>query len=348
MNFPDFQKFIIQASGQSLKRISVFNPLTIHRKGVRSKAIFCLALVCFFWGTTWIAAKEGVRYMPALQMAGLRQLMGGLCFIIFFLYKGEKWPRGKEWGPILVLSGLNFILSNGLSTWGVKYISAGLGAIIGAIFPLWIVIIGLFSQGSSKMPRKAIMGMTLGFAGICIVFYEHLRDFLNADFLFGIFLSIAATWSWAFGTLYTKKHAAGFNPYFSLGLQMVISAVTILIFTKVSSLSFPDPAIARKIFIPFTQIPWQSWAAMGYLVLFGSLISFIAYIYALRNLPTEQVSIYAYINPIVAALLGAAMFSEKLTVYIAVGGLVTLLGVYLVNKAFKALPPKEQPETEGV
>jgi drug/metabolite transporter (DMT)-like permease len=351
MNFPDFQKFIIQASEQSLKRIAVFNPLTIHKKGVRSKAIFALALVCFFWGTTWIAAKEGVRHMPALQMAGMRQLFGGLCFIIFFLYKGERWPRGKEWGPILVLSFLNFLLSNGLSTWGIKYISAGLGAIMGAIFPLWIVIIGLFTAGN-KMPRKAIFGMVLGFAGVCIIFYEHLHDFLNADFLFGILLSLAATWSWAFGTLYTKKHAAGFNPYFSLGLQMLISAVTILIITKAgSSLSFSDAEVITtpsKIFIPFTDIPWQSWAAMGYLVLFGSLISFIAYIYALKNLPTEQVSIYAYINPVVAMLLGAAIFSEKLTVFIATGGLVTLLGVYLVNKAFKAIPPPEQPETEGV
>jgi drug/metabolite transporter (DMT)-like permease len=349
MNFPDFQKFIIQASEQSLKRIAVFNPLTIHKKGVRSKALFCLAIVCFFWGTTWIAAKEGVRYMPALQMAGLRQLMGGLCFIIYFSYTGERWPRGKEWRSIIILSCLNFILSNGLSTWGVKFISAGLGAIIGAIFPLWIVIIGLFTDGN-KMPRKAIIGMGLGFAGICVVFYEHLHDFLNPDFLFGIFLSLAATWSWAFGTLYTKKHAAGFNPYFSLGLQMVISAVTLLMFTKVSSLSVAasDPVAARKIFIPFTEIPWQSWAAMGYLMLFGSLFSFIAYIYALRNLPTEQVSIYAYINPIVAALLGAAIFSEKITVYIAIGGLVTLLGVFLVNRAFKAIPPIEQPEPEGV
>ena len=349
MDFPDFQKFIIQASEQSLKRISAFNPLTIHKKGTRSKAIFALALVCFFWGTTWIAAKEGVRYMPALQMAGMRQLFGGLCFIIFFLYKGERWPRGKEWGPILVLSSLNFILSNGLSTWGVKYISSGLGAIMGAIFPLWIVIIGLFTAGN-KMPRKAIIGMILGFAGICIIFYEHLHDFRNADFLFGILLSLAATWSWAFGTIYTKKHAAGFNPYFSLGLQMLISAITILIVTKTgSSISSTNSVTTpSKIFIPLTEIPWQSWAAMGYLVLFGSTISFIAYIYALRNLPTGQVSIYAYINPIVAILLGAAIFSEKLTEFIAVGGLVTLLGVYLVNRAFKAIPPTEQPEAEGI
>lgn len=337
MNFPDFQKFIIQASEQSLKRIAVFNPLTIHKKGTRAKAIFCLALVCFFWGTTWIASKEGVRHMPALQMAGMRQLMGGTCFVIFFLYKKEAWPRGwTEWRPVLILSSLNFLLSNGLSTWGVKFISAGLGSIMGAIFPLWLVIIGLFT-GGNKMPKKAIAGMLLGFAGICVVFYEHLQDFLKADFLFGIALSLIATWSWAFGTLYTKKHSATFNPYFSLGLQMLISGISLMLMTKLTGNS-----------IPFANIPWQSWAAMSYLFVFGSVLSFIAYIYALKNLPTEQVSIYAYINPIVAVLLGAAIFSEKLTVFIAAGGLVTLLGVYFVNKAFKAIPPPEQPEPEGV
>ncbi|MBL7740684.1 MAG: EamA family transporter [Chitinophagaceae bacterium] len=337
MNFPDFQRFIIQASEQSLKRIAVLNPLTIHKKGTRTKALFCLALVCFFWGTTWIASKEGVRHMPALQMAGMRQLMGGACFVLFFIYKKEVWPKGwGEWRSILVLSFLNFLLSNSLSTWGVKFISAGLGSIMGAIFPLWLVIIGLFS-GGSRMPSKAIAGMLLGFAGVCIVFYEHLKDFRNPEFLFGISISLIATWSWAFGTLYTKKHTATFNPYFSLGLQMVISGFAVVLLSALTGNS-----------VSLAAIPWQSWAAMGYLLVFGSLISFIAYIYALKNLPTEQVSIYAYINPIVAVLLGAAIFSEKLTVFIAVGGLVTLLGVYLVNKAFKAIPPPEQPETEGM
>lgn len=331
----DIYRVLTQTS-DSIKQLSVFNPLTIHKKGRKAKAVFALALVCFFWGTTWIAAKEGVNHMPALQMAGLRQLLGGSCFIIFFLYKGERWPKGKEWWPIMVLSFLNFLMSNGLSTWGVKYISAGLGAIIGAIFPLWIVIIGLFTA-ANKMPAKAISGMVLGFIGVCVIFYEHLNDFLQFDFLLGILLSLAATWSWAFGTLYTKKQAASFNPYFSLGLQMVISAITILTITQSTGIG-----------IPFTSIPWQSWAAMGYLVLFGSLISFIAYLYALQNLPTEQVSIYAYINPIVALLLGAVIFSEKLTVFIAIGGLVTLFGVYLVNRAFKAIPPPEQPEPEGI
>src|SRR5262245_22817943 len=225
MNFPEFHKFIIQASEQSLKRIATLNPLSIRNRGTKAKAIFALAMVCFFWGTTWIASKEGVRNdrIHPLYMSAIRQLLGGTCFILFFISKGQRWPQGREWRSVLILSFLNFLLSNGLSTWGLKYISSGLGAIIGAIFPLWLVIIGLFTAGN-RMPFKAVLGMILGFSGICIIFYEHLADFFHLDFLKGIVLSLIATWSWAFGTLYTKKEAVSFNPYFSLGLQMVISS----------------------------------------------------------------------------------------------------------------------------
>lgn len=325
----------LSKSREAIKKISAFNPLTIHKKGTRAKAIFALAMVCLLWGTTWIASKEGVRNMPPLQMAGIRQIIGGLCYVLFFVARGERWPKGKEWQSILVLSFLNFIIANGLSTWALKYISSGLAAIIGAIFPLWLVVIGLFSA-KAKMPGKALLGLLLGFGGVCIIFYEHLQDFLSGDFRFGILLSLVATWAWAFGTIYTKKHAANFNPYFSIGLQMVISGIAL---TGVSY-SAADT-------IPIAAIVWQSWAAIAYLVIFGSVISFIAYLYALQNLSTEQASLYAYINPIVAVLLGWLIFSEKLTMFIAVGGVVTLLGVYLVNKAYK-VPATTMPEAEGI
>jgi drug/metabolite transporter (DMT)-like permease len=328
-------------TGDSIRQLSLFNPLTIRKKGTRSKAIFALSLVCFFWGTTWIASKEGVRHMPALQLTSIRQLIAGLCYVVFFMIKGARLPKGREWIPVIVLSFLNFVLSNGLSTWGVKFISAGLGSIMGAIFPLWLVVIGLFIS-KDKLPQNAIIGLLLGFGGVCVIFYDHLQDFLVPDFRFGIFLSLIATWTWAFATLYTKKQAANFNPYFSLGLQMVISGTCLFIFTQAADSATINTAI------PFLEIPWQSWAAIGYLIVFGSIIAFIAYLYALQHLPTEQASIYAYVNPMVAVILGSIIFNEKLTLFLAVGGIVTLAGVYLVNKAFRAVPPPEQPETEGV
>ncbi|MFZ9694567.1 MAG: DMT family transporter [Chitinophagaceae bacterium] len=332
----DFNTLIIQTSADTLKKIAKYNPFTLHKKGTRPKAIWALVAVCILWGTTWVASKEGVRYLPPLQLAGLRQLSAGILYMGFFLFMRAPLPKGKEWRPILLLSLLNFILSNGLSTWGVKFISAGLAAIMGAIFPLWLVIIGLFST-KEKMPNKAIIGLLLGFSGVCIIFYDHLHDFLQPNFRFGILLSLLATWSWAFATLYTKKQAANFNPYFSLGIQMVISGTILTVGTNWTGIA-----------VPIFTMPWQSWAVIAYLVLMGSVFSFIFYLYALQHLPTELASIYAYINPIVALFMGSVFFQEKITIFILIGGAVALLGVWMVNKAFRNATAFEQPEPEGM
>lgn len=286
------------------------------------KPLLALIWVCFFWGTTWVAAKEGLRYVPAIQMCAIRQMMGGGLYLLYFLYKKHPWPKGRQWTTIVILSSLNFLVSNTLSTWGVKYISSGLGAIIAAIVPLWIVIITLFE--GYRLPAKAIVGVLLGFGGVCIIFYDHLKDFLEPDFRFGIFLSVIATISWAFGSLYTKKHAASFNPYFSIGLQMIISSVALF------GVSYTTGDI-----INISSISANGWWAILYLVIIGSVLTFIAYIYMLQKLPTSQASIYAYTNPVVAVLLGAIIFKESLNMYIAIGGVVTILGIYLVNDSFR-------------
>lgn len=288
----------------------------------KNKALLALGWVSIFWGTTWLASKEGVKDMPALQMIAIRQLIAGVLYISFFLYKKQPWPKGRQWIVILVLSFLNFMLSNTLSTWGVKYISSGLGAIMGAIFPLWLVIITMFK--GKRLPQQALIGLLLGFGGVCLIFYEHLKDFLNPDFRFGILLSLGATISWAFGTLYTKQQAINFNPYFSLGFQMLISGIIIFFIAETTGNT-----------VKFSQIPATSWWAISYLVVVGSILTFVAYIYSLQHLPTALASVYAYINPIVAVLLGALLVNEKLTIFIAIGGAITIAGVYLVNNSLK-------------
>ena len=284
--------------------------------------ILALCWVSFFWGTTWIASKEGVKHMPALQLAAIRQFIGGLLYISFFLFKKTPWPKGKQWKTIIILSILNFVLSNGLSTWGVKYISSGLGAIIGAIVPLWIVIITFFR--GERLARLTVIGLIISFGGVCVIFYDHLSDFMEADFRFGIVLSLIATLTWAFGTLYTKKKAASFNPYFSLGLQMFISSILLFAYNGATGTS-----------VSLSAIPAISWWSIAYLVVFGSVLTFIAFIYALQNLPAEISSVYAYINPIIAVILGAVIFGEVLNAAIAIGGGVTLFGLYMVNYSLR-------------
>ena len=284
--------------------------------------MLALCWVSFFWGTTWIASKEGVKHMPALQLVAIRQFLGGFLYISFFLFKKAPWPKGKQWKTIIILSILNFMLSNALSTWGVKYISSGLGAIIGAIVPLWIVIITFFR--GERLSRISVVGLIVSFSGVCVIFYDHLRDFLIPNFRFGIIISIISTLTWAFGTLYTKKKAATFNPYFSLGIQMFLSSILLFAYTGATGTS-----------VSLNAIPALSWWSIGYLVIFGSILTFIAFIYALQNLPAEISTVYSYINPIVAILLGALIFGEALNAPIAIGGGVTLFGLYMVNYSLR-------------
>jgi len=250
-------------------------------------------------------------------------MLGGSCYLAYYISKKNPWPRKKEFLPLLVLAILNFVLSNGLSTWGVKYIPSGLGAIMGAIFPLWIVLAG-FIAGRTHIPRLTAIGLITGFAGICIIFYRHLPDFFIPDFRFGIFLSLCATWSWAAGTIYTKRHARVFNPYFGLGFQMLLGGIILSVISLIS-----DPG-----HLPVTAIPAISWFAIFYLVVFGSLIGFICYVYALQHLPTTQTAIYAYVNPVVAIITGAIVLGEELNMTVLTGGLVTLSGIYMVNKSY--------------
>jgi drug/metabolite transporter (DMT)-like permease len=293
------------------------------KAGTRTKAHIALGIVCILWGTTWVASKQGVMHMPGLQLAGFRQLLAGSVYIIYFIATGAKWPKGREWYVIGVLSFLNILCSNGLTTWGVQYISAGLGSIIAATFPLWMVLIGMFTS-RDRIPSAALKGFLLGFGGICVIFYEHLGDFLNPEFLFGIAISFTASWMWALGTIFTKKEAKDFDPYFSLGLQMFLAGAVLLPVSYLTGAS-----------IPVNESPWQSWTAIAYLVVFGSVVAFAAYLYSLQRLSMELMSIYAYINPIVAVILGSIFFSEKLTLFIISGGAITLYGVWMISHSLR-------------
>ena len=308
----------------------LFQKIKFRAKGSTSKGLIALSVVSIVWGTTWVVSKQAVANMPPLQMAGIRQILGGFLFLFYFILKRYPLPQVKDIWPLIVLSILNFVMSNGLSTWGVKYISAGLAAIIGTIFPLWLVIFGLIVD-RTKPPKMAILGLIIGFLGICVIFYEYLADFINPDFRFGIFLSLTATFSWALGTLMTKKHAKIFNPYFGLGFQMLLAGLLLSLCSWIFDTNY----------LPWNEITPQSWYAILYLVIFGSIIGFGCYLYALQHLPTTQTSIYAYINPIVALLTGWVILHEPITVNIMLGCLITISGIYLVNRSFTAVPTEK-------
>ncbi len=285
-----------------------------------------LLLTSIVWGTTWVASKVGINTgIHPLYFSGLRQLWAGTVYLIIFSALGKAiWPSKKEWGNILLMSLLLFVFSNGLTTWGLKYITSGLGAIIGATFPLFVAIID-FARGSTDKPNKtSTFGLILGFAGVAIVFYEYLVDFTNADFYIGIVLSLVAAFTWASGTVLTSKIKTSLNKYYALGWQMFMAGVILV-----------GVCLLAGYATPFQQISAEGWWALSYMVGFGSMLAFAAFVYMLQHLPSSLASIYGYVNPIVTVFVGHFWLGEKWSFMLLIGAMVTLAGIYLVNLGFR-------------
>ncbi|HEY3386670.1 MAG TPA: EamA family transporter, partial [Saprospiraceae bacterium] len=196
-------------------------------------------------------------------------------------------------------------------------------------------VIILAVRGSNRIPPLAWLGILVGFSGVCVVFYQHIQELFELSFLGGIILGLIASLAWAYGTIYTKEFAINFNPYHSIGWQMLISGVMLNII-----------AFVTGDVIPLKEIRLYTWGAILFLVVVSSIIAFVAYLYALQKLPTGLVSVYAYINPLVAVLSGSLFTGEPLTILIITGSLITLTGVYIVNKALRIKPEKDEPTIE--
>ncbi len=295
-----------------------------------------LAITSIVWGTTWVASKIGVAEMPALQMAYIRQFFGGICFVLFFmLYRKLAFPTRKEFLWLLIMALLMFVLANGLSTWSLNFIPTGLSALVGALYPLSVVVIEMVFFKSRNMTILTFIGLLLGISGIGIVFYENAFQHHPEGFIFGVALSVIAMLSWSIGTIVIVRKKTKLNPYYATGWQMLIGAFILFVVAETT-----QPTILIK------NISAAGWGAITYLVLAGSLLAFIAFIYSMKKLPPAISSLYAYINPLVAMVTAAIVLHEKLTMYILWGAIVTLAGVFLVNYSLKRSREKIIAEPE--
>ena len=290
-----------------------------------SLAYFALFLTSFVWGTTWVASKIGIQGIHPLFFSAIRQTLGGSCFLLFFLARGKAvMPSPRQWGQMIVLAFLLFVASNGLTTWGIKYISSGLGAILGATFPLIVALIDLVMGHHKKPSLLALLGLILGFAGVAVIFYDHLADFANPDFRFGIMLSFIAACTWEVGTIITARGQTGLNRYYALGLQMFLAGCILFIISGIFGLT-----------MPIQDIPIHTWKVLTYMVILGSVITFGAMLYTLEHLPTTVASLYAYFNPMVAVVAGHLILKEPWSLVLLIGAIITILGVFLVNYAYR-------------
>lgn len=291
----------------------------------KQKAYIGLAATSILWGTSWVASKIAVQGgVPGLEVAAIRQFLGGILFVGFFLIKGEKLPTPRQLLWLTGMGALLFVIANGFATVALRYIPSGLAALIAALYPLSVVIIERLFFRNTKITWVTFVGMLLGIIGIGIVFYDNAFHNQPDGYVLGLILSLIAMLSWSIGTIIIARNKVKINAYNATGWQMLLGSVLLMIMTLASGKT-----------MPISDIPAKTWLAISYLVLASSIVAFVAFIYTMKHLEPAIAALYAYINPIVAILVGTALVNEKLTVDILIGSVITLIGVFLVNRSLK-------------
>lgn len=293
-------------------------------KSERKKAYIALALVSFFWGTTYLASRISAQHIPGLFVSGVRQFIGGLLMVAYFKSKGYSWPDRKSLIKISIQGVLLLCLSNGLLTWSLEYINSGLAAIIAGLVPLFVALFSILLLRFASFTKMMVLGLVLGFGGVIVIFYDHFVQLLNEKFAFGVGLALVATICWSFGTVFASRYKPRTEILFSVGLQMLIAGIVMLMV-----------CFASGKYVNLAEADGSALWGLVYLIFVGSLLAYSAYVFAISKLPPTQVSIYAYINPVVAVLLGWMILNEQMSFNIVTGTVITLAGVYMVNREFK-------------
>lgn len=289
------------------------------------KPYAALGALCFIWGTTYLAIRIGMdAHFPPFLYSGIRFMIAGGGILLWFLAQGKSIRVSKQDLKRLLVSGM-FIFPGGnlFLVIAEQTIDSGIAALFNTAFPLWILLITRIWNPSEKTPMLALTGIIVGFLGQFLIFYDNL--FVEGSNLFqvGLIFLIGGVINGSIGSVHMKKYPISLRPVITAGYQMFLcGTITAIVgFVKGEASQLPSTM--------------PGWWSMLYLIIVGSIIGYTMFVYAMRELPAQQVSIYAYVNPIVAVFLGWLFLNEEISQRSIMAMFITVFGVYLVNRGMQ-------------
>jgi drug/metabolite transporter (DMT)-like permease len=301
-----------------------------------------LGAVYLIWGSTYLAIRFAIETIPPFLMASARYLTAGVLLYAWSRLRGAPRPRPAHWLPALALGALLLLVGNGGVVWAEQKVSSGLAALLVSTEPLWIVLLVWRRDRREKPGGRVIAGLVLGLTGLVLLVRPSPSGGLNP---LAVAAVMAASLSWAYGSLYSQRAKLPDSPLLSTAMQMLCGGGLLLL---------AGLATGETAHFALSQVSARSLLALAYLIVFGAVIAFTAYVWLLRAAPPVLVSTYAYVNPVVAVLLGWALAGEPLTKGTLIAAAVILTGVALISSAQgkkteseegKATPARE-PEAE--
>ena len=277
--------------------------------------------ICLVWGTTYLAIRVALETIPVFLVAGLRWMAAGLVLGAFSVVTGRRLPGPRMWGSLALLAFLMNVVGNGFVVWAEQFVASGLTAVVIASVPFWSVGIESSLKGGERLQWRALAGLAIGFAGIVVLVWPEITvgGGEGRAVIGGVIALQLACLGWALGTSYTKRHPSSEDPLAASTVQMIFSGVMLLgIGTATDEWSQ----------LHFTA---RTLAAMIYLTVAGSIVAYTAYVYAVKHLPISTVSLYAYINPLIAVALGSLLLGERFSFRIIIAAGLVLAGIAVVR-----------------
>lgn len=284
------------------------------------KAYFAWITICIVWGTTYLAIRIGVTDLPPMLFAGLRWIIAGILMTILLNLRQYRLPALKDLKHLAVVGILLLGVANGLVVVAEQWLPSGLTALILSTLPFWVVGMEYFFPNRPKINLFIIGGLLLGTAGVVLIFAQDLDITLDINILIGGLCLLGAVIAWAAGSIYWKYKKTDVRPLMGASVQMLIAGI---LQTTLGLI------LGEQNNFHLTQ---NGVLALGYLIIFGSILGYASYIYSVTNLPLSLVSTYAYINPIIAILLGWYFLNEPLTVTVFIASGLILAGVAMVKR----------------
>jgi len=294
---------------------------------MKTKIWIALIALYIVWGSTYLAIRFAVETIPPFLHAGLRFLISGLILVVWRRAAGDEMPTRIQWRSLAIIGTLLLLGGNGLVAFAEQRIASGVAALIVGTVPLWLVLIEALRPGGVKPTRQGIVGLIVGFGGIyLLVGPSESTGRLQFDTI-GTVAVIFASFFWSLGSIYSRSAELPKSALMMTGAEMLAGSIPIFIVSL---------ALGEWKSFSFAQVSGGSWLALVYLVIFGSMIGFVAYIWLLQNAPISLVATYAYVNPLVAVLLGAWLASEPLTSRILTAAGIIIGSVVFINWARQA------------
>ena len=282
-----------------------------------------LLALYIIWGSTYLAIRFAVGTIPPFLMAGTRFLVAGIILFAWRRLAGDPAPTAQQWRSTAIIGLLLLLGGNGLVSWAEQDVASGIAALLIGSVPFWMVLIEAIRPGGARPNGVGIFGLCVGFGGIVLLVEPwQANNGVIGTHLMGVGALLVAAFLWSLGSIYSRSADLPKSSLLSTGMEMLGGG---------AGLYLTGTLTGEWHALDIASISSRSWLGLAFLIVFGSLMGFTAYAWLLRVAPVSLVATYAYVNPLVAILLGSLLAQEVLNARILMAALVIVGAVVLIN-----------------